>query len=478
MTSDKSKDELLDIFGGNASKKVEPIDLEYNFDDDDVDLEIAELASHEPESDEIDDQDEIIELTPEMLEDEDNETSLDSAEDDSECENEPPIVDGESHWDSLAAELGLAENAVRPTTPAPARKKAKPKRRTEKPRSNAKSKQDKQASEGGNVLDDMFVARDQEQFERPSEPSFKDDKKKLDVNSVADEATDEVDDNFVEFEVEDFDAKRGAEISRPARVRRGQRHLDSDRKPKRGRSGGSSGEPRSERSKSRRNSEDDAPRNRKRPSEDRGERPARSERPSRKRDRDNEISNEDRPRRSRSRRDSERSDEERAPRGSRRQNREQETEGRSGNRKRSNDRDNERSQDRDRDNDHGRDNDRGRDRDRGRDDDRGRSRNEDRPRRDEGGSGREGRRRSRQPASDATGDGVKRKIPTWIETINDLIDQNLSSRKPSGRGRGGNGNRSGGNGGGGNRGGGKRRDGGSKEPRGRRGGSDSGRRRD
>ena len=101
----------------------------------------------------------------------------------------------------------------------------------------------------------------------------------------------------------------------------------------------------------------------------------------------------------------------------------------------------------------------------------------------------EGRNRKRRPQrNDESGSDheSRPKFPTWLETVNELIDQNLSTRKPGGnkapRGSGGNrGNNRGSGGGsrggsGGNRGRGSRSDSGSDGGR-KQGGSGDGRRR-
>ena len=114
MTSDNPKDELQDIFGGNSAKKVEPIEDEYDFGDidlgmvpdDEIELELVEDDSNEDA--EVFD---TIVVEP---------TAADEAfSDDPVGKEESPEVEtgeaapgasrsqGGSHWDSLAATLGL-----------------------------------------------------------------------------------------------------------------------------------------------------------------------------------------------------------------------------------------------------------------------------------------------------------------------------------------------------------------------------------
>ena len=116
MTSDNPKDELLDIFGGNAAKKVEPIDDEYDFGDDDNDLEMVADEEIELEAIEIVDDgtakelvDEIV-LEPAVADEAFSDRSIGTEDQDK--DDEAAGQGGGSHWDSLAATLGLEATEV------------------------------------------------------------------------------------------------------------------------------------------------------------------------------------------------------------------------------------------------------------------------------------------------------------------------------------------------------------------------------
>ena len=112
MTSDNPKDELQDIFGGNSAKKVEPIDDEYDFGDIDLGMvpdEEIELELIEDESDETAEAVDAIMVEPETA---DEAFSDDPMGDDelpaaASAEDAPTNRRRGSHWDSLAATLGL-----------------------------------------------------------------------------------------------------------------------------------------------------------------------------------------------------------------------------------------------------------------------------------------------------------------------------------------------------------------------------------
>ena len=157
----------------------------------------------------------------------------DDSDEDIEDEDEDFAEDdggAESHWDSLAAELGLADGAARASrsrrtkskkdaTSPRVKKSRETKSRTSSSRSDVTTKiadsdktgsESTESSEAPNVLDELFVSSEGDQFEAPKSPRGTNRTESGDKDDVLQ------DEKFVEFEIEDFDSCRSNDSLSPS----------------------------------------------------------------------------------------------------------------------------------------------------------------------------------------------------------------------------------------------------------------------
>ena len=261
-------DEIFDYFGGNSPRKIEPIEQDDFFDD------LMPKTEEEPEKVDAEHVESVVESSQEKSIDDEPVEIVEAVKTD---EEEKPAK--RSHWDILASTLGLApKKSKKPEKNKKSAAKAVPQADepvVEEPVKPAVSsissdsetdssvdsifdlESDSEEEPATEVLSEMFVARESEEFESPVEAieqtdTLEDDdpfaafhrptEAQAEISNDTDDVEEDVEnesshlvvsDDFVEFEVKEFG--RG-NSERDGRRRPRKRKEDQEPKPRRSRS--------------------------------------------------------------------------------------------------------------------------------------------------------------------------------------------------------------------------------------------------